>query len=71
MGIPPSGHFARLYQFLVREPDSLPAFDTRLVGSFFYPIRAESACGKGFAGNFAESHGLDDASLYRKSGADG
>ena len=34
MGITPSGHFAKLYQFLVREPDSLPAFDTRLVGSF-------------------------------------
>ena len=34
VGITPSGHFARLYQFLVRVPPSLPVFDTILVGTF-------------------------------------
>ena len=34
MEITPSGHFAKLYQFLVREPPSLPEIDTILVGSF-------------------------------------
>ena len=67
--ITPSGHFARLYQFLVRVPPSLPVFDTILVGTF-YPIGAESACGKGFLGDFAELYGSDNASLYRRSGAD-
>ena len=34
VGITPSGHFARLYQFLVKVPPSLLGFDTILVGSF-------------------------------------
>ena len=70
MGIPPSGHFARLYQFLVREPPSLPVFDTKLVGSFFTPSGQKAPVTRGFPGDFAELYGSDNASLYRRSGAD-
>ena len=54
VGITPSGHFARLYQFLVRVPPSLPVFDTKLVGSFFTPSGLEALVTEGFLGNFAE-----------------
>ena len=67
----PSGHFARLYQFLVREPPSLPVFDTKLVGSFFTPSGRKAPVARGFSGDFAESYDSDGASLYQKSGADG
>ena len=66
----PSGYFARLYQFLVREPPSLPVFDTKLVGSFFTPSGQKAPVTRGFPGDFAELYGSDNASLYRRSGAD-
>ena len=66
----PSGHFARLYQFLVREPPSLPVFDTKLVGSYFTPSGQKAPVVRGFPGDFAELYGSDNASLYRRSGAD-
>ena len=44
MGIPPSGHFARLYQFLVREPDLLPELIRLRWGIFFVYMRAERLC---------------------------
>ena len=69
MGITPSGHFAKLYQFLVREPPSLPGFDTILVGTFFTPSGRKALAPEGFSGNFAELYGSDNASLYRRSGA--
>ena len=69
--ITPSGYFARLYQFLVREPPSLPVFDTKLVGSFFTPSGQKAPVARGFSGDFAELYGSNDAALYRKSGADG
>ena len=69
--IPPSGHFARLYQFLVRVPPSLPVFDTKLVGSFFTPSGRKAPVARGFPGDFAGSYDSEDASLYRKSGTDG
>ena len=69
--ITPSGYFARLYQFLVREPPSLPVFDTKLVGSFFTPSGRKAPVARGFPGDFAGSYDSEDASLYRKSGTDG
>ena len=69
--ITPSGYFARLYQFLVREPPSLPVFDTKLVGSFFTPSGQKAPVARGFSGDFAELYGSNDAALYRKSGTDG
>ena len=67
----PLGYFARLYQFLVREPPSLPVFDTKLVGSFFTPSGRKAPVARGFPGDFAGSYDSEDASLYRKSGTDG
>ena len=69
--ITPSGYFARLYQFLAREPPSLPVFDTKLVGSFFTPSGQKAPVARGFSGDFAESYDSGSASLYQKSGADG
>ncbi len=65
VGITPSGHFARLYQFLVREPDSLPALDTRSVGSFFIPSRLKAPAARG-PGDFAELQGGKGASSRKQ-----
>ena len=59
VGITPSGHFARLYQFLVREPPSLPVFDTKLVGSFL-PHRGGKRLWQGF------SRGISRDRMIRK-----
>ena len=67
----PSGHFAKLYPFLVREPPFLLGFDTILVGTFFTPSGQKAPVTRGFPGDFAELYGSDGASLYQKSGADG
>ena len=52
----PSGSFARLYQFLVREPDSLPGFDTIPVGSFFTPPGPKAPDTRAFLGNGTVNH---------------
>ena len=54
----------------LRSTTSLPVLQQSRQG-FFYPVGAESACGKGGSGSFAELYDAGSALWYRKSDEDG